>query len=107
MPRMIAAVLLLLFALGQAVAGPPEKSSAKMVLDEVADGLRKYRKEQDTEKRIRWLKKLAPTKDPRVAVALGDALDVVGPIIDDECHFVVVDLIIDNFVRGMRSPADQ
>jgi hypothetical protein len=64
MPRMIAAVLPLLFAMGQALAGPPEKWSGKIVFDEVADGLRKYRKETDTVKRIKWLEKLAPTRDP-------------------------------------------
>ena len=41
-----------------------------MVLDEVADGLRQYRKEANPEKRVGWLKKLAPTRDPRVAVQM-------------------------------------
>ena len=45
-----------------------------MVLDEVADGLRKYRKAKEPVSRIRRLEKLAPTKDPRVAVVLGEML---------------------------------
>jgi hypothetical protein len=76
MPRTL---LLLLFAVlalllqGRAVfAGPPEGVSGAMTLDEVAEGLRRYRKETDPEKRIRWLEKLAPTRDPRVGVALGE-----------------------------------
>ncbi len=57
-------------------AGPPEGPSAKMALapDEVADGLRKYRNAKNEAKRLRLLDKLARTRDPRVAVALGDAL---------------------------------
>jgi hypothetical protein len=41
-----------------------------MVLDEAYDGLRRYRGEKDLGKRIAWLRKLAPTRDPRVAVEL-------------------------------------
>lgn len=78
MPRTTSAAVLPLLAVpmmllalpGNAVAGPPEGVSGRMVFDEVADGLRKYRKEKDPEKRIGWLEKLAPTKDPRVAMAL-------------------------------------
>jgi hypothetical protein len=51
-------------------AGPPERPSGRMMFDEVADGLRQYRKEQDEEKRIAWLRRLAPSHDPRVAVEL-------------------------------------
>jgi hypothetical protein len=40
----------------------------------VADGLRKYRKETDPKKRLQWLEKLAPTRDPRVALTLANAL---------------------------------
>jgi hypothetical protein len=61
-----------------ATAGPPEGPSGRMELDEVADGLRRYRKETDAAKRARWLEKLAPTKDPRVGVALGEALGAEG-----------------------------
>jgi hypothetical protein len=63
---------------GNAVAGPPEGVSERMVLDEVAEGLRDYRQERDPEKRLAWLKRLAPTKDPRVAVALAAADDDVA-----------------------------
>ncbi|HEX5269790.1 MAG TPA: hypothetical protein VFW33_04845 [Gemmataceae bacterium] len=77
MPRTTFAALPLLAALallspGRAVAGPPEGASGRMVLDEVADGLRKYRREEDDAKRIAWLRRLAPTRDARVAAALED-----------------------------------
>ena len=72
-PRLAALALLALLAPWPAAAGPPERVSGRMVFDEVAEGLRKYGKETDREKRIRWLRKLAPTGDVRVAVALGDA----------------------------------
>jgi hypothetical protein len=55
---------------GKAVAGPPEGVSGKMVLDEVADGLRKYRHETNLHRRQVWLVKLAPSRDLRVSVAL-------------------------------------
>jgi hypothetical protein len=77
MPRMFAAVPLLVLALGlpgTALAGPPEGVSGKMVLDKVADGLRQYRQAKGLAVRKRLLKKLAPTHDPRVAVTLGEAL---------------------------------
>ncbi len=64
---------------GQSLAGPPEGPSGRMVLDEVADGLQRYRQETDPQKRRRWLRGLAPTKDPRVAVALGEALSDADP----------------------------
>jgi hypothetical protein len=56
-----------------AAAGPPEGPAGQMAFDGVADGLRKYRKETDHDRRVRWLRKLAPTRDVRVAVALDDA----------------------------------
>jgi hypothetical protein len=59
----------------EAVAGPPEGMSGAMKLDKVEDGLRQYRKAKSPVVRLRWLEKLAPTRDPRVAVALGEALD--------------------------------
>jgi hypothetical protein len=59
---------------GQALAGPPEGASGKMVFDEVADGLRKYRKEKDAGKRCRLMDRLAETGDPRVAVELGELM---------------------------------
>ena len=70
---MTLAVVVLLFAQpGNSVAGPPEAASGKMVLDEVADGLRQYGRQKDPAKRMRWLAMLAHTKDPRVALALAD-----------------------------------
>ncbi len=75
MPRAFAAALPLLATLamlspGKALAGPPQGVSGKMVLDEVSEGLRKYRRETDGKKRIKWLTKLAPSRDPRVKAAL-------------------------------------
>jgi hypothetical protein len=77
MPRTLtAAVRLAALALllpGKAVAGPPEGASGKMVYDGVADGLRQYRSEKDQDRRYEWLERLAPTKDPRVAIVLYEA----------------------------------
>jgi hypothetical protein len=76
MPRTFAAgslIVLALILLGKALAGPPDGVAGKMVLDEVADGLRKYRKETDQPKRLKWLAQLAATHDMRVQVALVDA----------------------------------
>jgi hypothetical protein len=80
MPRAFAGFLLPLLAAlallppGKAVAGPPDGASGRIVFDEVGAGLDRYRKEKDPEKRAKWLEKLAPIRDPRVAVALGEAL---------------------------------
>ena len=77
MPRTFAVLLMLAVTLtlpGTALAGPPEGVSGKMVLDKVGDGLRRYRMATNRVVRIRWLKNLAPTHDPRVAVTLGEAL---------------------------------
>jgi hypothetical protein len=69
----LALPLLALFAAApHAASGPPDGVSGRMVLDEVADGLRKCRAEQEPGKRFRWLERLAPTADPRVYVALLD-----------------------------------
>jgi hypothetical protein len=59
---------------GEAVAGPPERGSGRMVADEVAVGLSRYRRETDDSKRVDWLRRLAPTRDPRVGLALGEYL---------------------------------
>jgi hypothetical protein len=75
--------LLALFAVlpsgTRAFAGPPEGVSGRMVLDEVADALRRYRREKDEGQRVKLLVALAPTRDPRVAVALGEALANPSP----------------------------
>jgi hypothetical protein len=81
-PRLVALALLAVLG-SSAAAGPPEGVSGRMAFDDVADGLRKYRKENDDDKRLAWLKKLAPARDPRVAVALGEALS-------DHCDWIVV-----------------
>ena len=71
MRKMLLALLLLLP--GQALAGPAEGVSGRMVFDdEVAAGLRKYREERDEEKRAALLHDLARTRDPRVALVLGE-----------------------------------
>jgi hypothetical protein len=69
------AIMLLFLVLAQlppkeAVAAPPPGVSGRLVFDEVVEGLRKYRTETDVGKRAEWLKRLAPTRDPRVAVEL-------------------------------------
>jgi hypothetical protein len=75
MSRMLAAaVVLAVLSPTSGIAGPPQKPAGAMTFDTVADGLRQYHKETDQAKRIRLLKKFAPTGDPRVAVALGEAL---------------------------------
>jgi hypothetical protein len=53
-------------------AGPPERPSGRVSLDAVADGLRRCAQETDDNKRIAWLEKLAPTRDPRVALLIWD-----------------------------------
>ena len=77
MPRTLPVLALLgLLVPGRpALAGPPEGVSGRIVLDEVWDGLRQYRAEKDPERRIRLLEKLAPSRDPRVAVVLGEAME--------------------------------
>jgi hypothetical protein len=100
MQRMTATAGLLALALsssGGVVAGPPGGVSSRTVLDEVADGLRKYRKATYIEARVEWLEKLAPTHDPRVAVALMAADDEDGAI-----KSAAVRLLGEHFVRGTR-----
>ncbi len=78
MYRMFAGLVLLLAVLspGRAVAGSPEPTSGRMVLarDAVSESLAKYRRESDPHRRLALLTDLAATRDPRVAVALGQAL---------------------------------
>jgi hypothetical protein len=68
LPPALAALALLLPA--PAVAGPPEGVSGRMVFDEVTDALRRYHRETDDDKRIAWLERLAPARDPRVALLI-------------------------------------
>jgi hypothetical protein len=62
----------MLSPLGKVAAGPPERVSGKMVIDEVSEGLRRYRQTSDENRRVDWLRRLAPTRDPRVALAMGE-----------------------------------
>jgi hypothetical protein len=84
MPRTLAGFILplampALLLPGKAVAEPPEGTSGKMVFDEVADGLRKYHREEEPGKRIWWLYELARTRDARVTIACGEALSCHDP----------------------------
>ncbi len=81
------------------LAGPPEAPSGQMALDEVADGLRQYRKEKEKGKRLEWLRRLAPTGDPRVGVALGEALEALG-VRDHLARHAEVDLIEEHYHTG-------
>jgi hypothetical protein len=73
MNKLLLTALLLLSHMPTLNAGPPERPSGTFVVDEMADGLRRYRKETEPELRVRWLEKLAPSRDPRVAIALWEA----------------------------------
>jgi hypothetical protein len=44
-----------------------------MLLDPVVDGLLQYRNERNPEKRVLILRRLAPYRDPRVAIVLMEA----------------------------------
>src|SRR5262249_30218267 len=60
----------------QAIAGPPDRASNRMVfVDRVAEGLRRCRDENDPARRIDWMMKLAPSRDPRVAVTFGEMME--------------------------------
>jgi hypothetical protein len=72
--RLVAALSLLTVLVPvPAMTRPPERLSGRMVLDEVSEGLRKYRRETHKGQRIAWLRRLAPSRDPRVALELWDA----------------------------------
>jgi hypothetical protein len=73
---MLAAGLLAALSLVPAgvTAGPPDRPSGRMALDEVADALRRYRSARTAQARVTWLRKLAPIKDARVALMLGEAV---------------------------------
>jgi hypothetical protein len=93
MPRKTFAVIVLML-LGQAVAGP---SDLPPKLDKVALELRQYRTEANPQKRIMQLENLAPTRDPRVAVVLGEAMWANAPESGD-----AIGLLGKYFVRGAR-----
>jgi hypothetical protein len=87
-PRLAALALLASLVPLPTVAGPPEGVSGRMAFDEVADGLRRYRKETDPDERVEWLSRLTPSSDPRVLIALGEALN--DPDRDVACSAVVL-----------------
>ncbi len=84
------------------IAGPPEKASGKMVLDEVAEGLRRYRKESNLAKRVDWLEKFAPTRDPRVAIALNEAITGASGQLPESMWFRVAYLLDDYYLRNTK-----
>jgi hypothetical protein len=104
MPSLRIAVPLLMLPLlsGPTFAGPPEGASGKMVLDEVADGLRRYQQEKDGGRRLAWLKRLAPARDVRVAVALGEAVDGPAGLLSGEA----VVLLLAHYDIGAMSPLE-
>jgi hypothetical protein len=75
----VPALTLALSASDGAVAGPPERVSGKMVVDEVSEGLYRYRRETDEARRVDWLSNLARSRDPRVCVAMGEYLSARNP----------------------------
>ena len=83
------------------VAGPPEGLSGRMALnDPVADGLRKYRRETDEEKRLQLLEELGPHHDVRVTVAMGAWLEQER---DGSRTFVIVGcMLYRHALRGTR-----
>jgi hypothetical protein len=86
-------------------ASPPEKVAGVMTFDAVANGLRKYAKETDQAKRIRSLEKLAPTGDPRVAIALWETqFSFTDETPEDEKRLraKIGDLLDHYFVSGTR-----
>jgi hypothetical protein len=111
MPRTFAAVPLLALALSlpvPALAGPPEWPSGKLVfVDEVADGLRKYRWEPDPEKRIKWLRRMAPTCDPRIALELGETWTEVRGKQSSAVRDVALDCLADYYVHFRVRPLSQ
>jgi hypothetical protein len=72
LPMVFALSLLLMPT--KAVADLPEDGSGQMVVDEVCEAIRQYQKEKDEEKRSARLIKLGQTRDPRVAIILGEML---------------------------------
>jgi hypothetical protein len=105
--------VLLVPATGRPVrAGPPEGVSGAMALDEVADGLRKYRREKDRARRAALLTRLAATRDPRVALVLGEALDRAAGARDFDNLEVPIILLATHYVpkkaalAGSISPID-
>jgi hypothetical protein len=76
MSKTLLALATLLSVVPLASALPPEGPSGEMALarDGVSEALLKYRRESDPHRRLALLTDLAEVRDPRVAVALGQAL---------------------------------
>jgi hypothetical protein len=85
--------LLVLLPAANVVAGPPDERSSAMKLDKVADGLRQYRQQKADDKRVEWLKRLAPSKDPRVKAALEAAKSDSSNAVAE----VAVELLADHY----------
>jgi hypothetical protein len=80
MPKPLLALALLLALAPLTSAGPPERPSSRTERDEVWVGLRQFRAEKDWIKRAELIEELARTRDPRVAVVCGQALDARPPV---------------------------
>ena len=94
-------VLLALCSSKMAVAGPPEERSSAMKLDKLAEGLRQYQLCRAEGQRVEWLKRLAPSRDPRVEAALYEALR-------DSCRAVSAaagSLLRDYYVPPVDNPS--
>ena len=99
MPKTLLLVSLLALVLpSQAVAGPPEGVSGKMVLDEVEDGLRKYRKAQTPAAKVTVLRQLYSSSDPRLAILLYSI--VVDKSEDNDVHYWAFHILARNFLIG-------
>ncbi len=75
-------VVLALVSSRSAVAGPPIEPSSATKLDKVEDGLRHYYQQKSDDRRVELLKRLAPSKDPRMQAVLeaarSDSSEVVA-----------------------------
>ena len=108
MPRSLSVLALFVTSVPgrPALAGPPEGVSGRMMLDEVADGLQKYRSERDENKRTWWLRKLGPTRDPRVAVVLGEAMHDRSKLVSDEAVGQLVNHFLGPQIYGLHGPRE-
>jgi hypothetical protein len=108
MPRtlLVLTLFVALVSVRSVLAGPPDGVSGRMVLDEVADGLQKYRSARDENKRTWWLRKLGPTRDPRVAVVLGEAMHDRSKLVSGEAVGQVVSYFLGPQVWGVLGPRE-
>jgi hypothetical protein len=102
MRKMVLAVFLLLPA--PVVAAPPERTSGKMVLDGVADGLRGYRKAQTPAAKVTVLQQLYQSNDPRLAILLYSI--VVDESEDKDVHYWAFHILARNFLIGKKQLFD-